>query len=346
MFSAIPTNIITGFLGAGKTTAITALLKQRPEGENWAVLVNEFGEVSIDQALLGDSGEERDLGDGVTVRDLPGGCLCCTMGVPFQVALNKLVKDSNPDRIIIEPTGLGHPAQLIESLLQPPFDVVLDLRAVVCLIDPDRFAEPRVQTNEVFIDQLMAADVVVFSKTDLATKDNIDGARAGVGGIFPPKLAIEIADNGHFDIALLDLARQDGRKMLYPEFHGDNDQHDHDHGHHHYDHDKEKGGDMQVFPSTDDKVKSCGWIIDRDVIFDHDKLLDFAGGQNLPEGTDRFKGAFHTGRGWMSVNRAGQAFAFAATSWRRDSRCEIIMEEGAPLDQQAVETLLRSFRLD
>ena len=82
---AIPTNIITGFLGVGKTTAIMQLLKTKPENERWAVLVNEFGEVGVDGSLL--KPEDKSSQD-VFISEVPGGCMCCAAGLPMQIALN------------------------------------------------------------------------------------------------------------------------------------------------------------------------------------------------------------------------------------------------------------------
>lgn len=110
---AVPTNIITGFLGVGKTTAILHLLASKPANERWAVLVNEFGEIGIDGGLMaGGQGAQT----GVFIREVPGGCMCCVSGLPMQMALNRLLMDAKPDRLLIEPTGLGHPQEVIESL--------------------------------------------------------------------------------------------------------------------------------------------------------------------------------------------------------------------------------------
>src|SRR5688500_14976207 len=106
---AIPTNIITGFLGVGKTTAILHLLKHKPQHERWAVLVNEFGEVGIDGSLL--TGASAADGD-IFIREVPGGCMCCAAGLPMQIALNRLLSKARPHRVLIEPTGLGHPAEI------------------------------------------------------------------------------------------------------------------------------------------------------------------------------------------------------------------------------------------
>ena len=102
--SSVPTNIITGFLGVGKTTAISHLLKNKPSDQRWAVLVNEFGEIGVDGRLMqGQYPEEQ----RVFVKEVPGGCMCCAAGLPMQVALNQLLASARPDRMLIEPTGLG-----------------------------------------------------------------------------------------------------------------------------------------------------------------------------------------------------------------------------------------------
>ena len=109
----IPTNIVTGFLGAGKTTSIIGLLAARPADETWAVLVNEFGEVGIDKALI--TGELGDC-DDVVVLEVPGGCMCCTAGISMNIALSEIIFLVQPDRILIEPTGLGHPNEVMQTL--------------------------------------------------------------------------------------------------------------------------------------------------------------------------------------------------------------------------------------
>lgn len=122
------TNLITGFLGSGKTTSILHLLANKDPAEKWAVLVNEFGEVGIDGALLADS--------GAMVKEIPGGCMCCVNGLPMQVGLNTLLRQGKPDRLLIEPTGLGHPKQILDLLTAPVYEPWLELRATLCLLDP------------------------------------------------------------------------------------------------------------------------------------------------------------------------------------------------------------------
>ncbi len=101
--SNIPTNIITGALGVGKTTLIQSLLKNKPKNEKWAILVNEFGEVGIDGAMLTGAASHAAAQD-IFIKEVPGGCMCCTSGLPMQIALNLLLAQAKPDRLLIEPT--------------------------------------------------------------------------------------------------------------------------------------------------------------------------------------------------------------------------------------------------
>jgi G3E family GTPase len=129
MLKNIPTHLIAGPLGAGKTSLIRNLLAQRPADERWAVLINEFGLIGLDAALL-----DSDA-DGVAMGEVAGGCLCCVNGVPFQVGLSRLLRKARPDRLLIEPSGLGHPLQLLEQLGEPPWAGVLAVQPAVLVLD-------------------------------------------------------------------------------------------------------------------------------------------------------------------------------------------------------------------
>ncbi|MCH1928789.1 GTP-binding protein [Shewanella sp. A25] len=158
---AIPTNIITGFLGVGKTSLIKQLLAAKPEGETWAILVNEFGEVGIDAGLM-------DVNDsGVQIREVAGGCMCCAAGVPTQVAINQLISRAKPERLLIEPTGLGHPNEIIKLLSAPHYQNVIDLKSTFCLVDLRKLTDSRYLEHELFRQQLQVADIIVATKSDL-----------------------------------------------------------------------------------------------------------------------------------------------------------------------------------
>ncbi|RBL69472.1 cobalamin biosynthesis protein CobW [Pseudomonas sp. MWU13-2625] len=134
MLQNIPTHVIAGPLGAGKTSLIRQLMAQRPEGERWAVLINEFGQIGLDAALL-----TRDA-DGIALGEVAGGCLCCVNGAPFQIGLGRLLRKARPDRLFIEPSGLGHPAQLLKQLSEAPWRGVLAVQPCVSVLDAQALA--------------------------------------------------------------------------------------------------------------------------------------------------------------------------------------------------------------
>ena len=111
----------------------------------------QFGEIGIDGALLADS--------GAVLKEIPGGCMCCVNGLPMQVGLNMLLQQAKPDRLLIEPTGLGHPKQILSLLTQESYAGWIDLQATLCLLDARQLSQPRYRDNENFRDQLAAADV-------------------------------------------------------------------------------------------------------------------------------------------------------------------------------------------
>jgi len=162
--SKIPTNIITGFLGAGKTTSILHLLKQKPKNERWAILVNEFGEIGIDGSLFeAASSEQRE----VFIREVPGGCMCCTAGLSMEIALNRLISHSQPHRLLIEPTGLGHPKEVLSILNAPHYRDIIDLQKTLTIVDARKCTKKKYLENSTFIDQLEVADTIVANKSDL-----------------------------------------------------------------------------------------------------------------------------------------------------------------------------------
>ena len=159
MLQNIPTHVIAGPLGAGKTTLIRHLLAQRPANERWAVLINEFGLVGLDAALL-----SRDE-DGIAIGEVAGGCLCCVNGMPFQVGLGRLLRKSRPDRLFIEPSGLGHPLQLLAQLQQAPWVGVLTIQPLLMVVDAQAMArnEPLPEAQQ---QAFNASEHVVFNKSE------------------------------------------------------------------------------------------------------------------------------------------------------------------------------------
>lgn len=304
----IPTNLFTGFLGVGKTTAVLDLLGRKPAGEKWAVLVNEYGEVGIDQAVIEGAGPP-----GVTVREVGGGCFCCATAPYLAVALHFLLVDATPDRLLIESSGLGHPARLLDTLRRN-YTGRLEPRATVCLVDPNDFADPRMKTNPVFADQVQLADVVVLNKMDAAAPGLVADFRAWADGLFPPKLVVAGTTRGRLDPAWLDLTAAAERFPLYPGAHAGGD-------HHH--------ATPRPLPTPGRPVRAespagaapaCGWVFSPDDVFDEERLLRLLG--TFP-GTARLKGVFRLADEWVAVNRVGRAVEVTPTAYRRDSRVEV-----------------------
>ena len=164
MMQNIPTHVIAGPLGAGKTSLIKHLLAQRPDGERWAVLINEFGQIGLDAALLTCDA------DGIALGEVAGGCLCCVNGAPFQIGLGRLLRKARPDRLFIEPSGLGHPAQLLKQLSEAPWQGVLSVQPCVLVLDAQALAAGKAlpQSQQVALD---SAGLLLMNKSE-----NLDGA--------------------------------------------------------------------------------------------------------------------------------------------------------------------------
>ena len=315
-----PTNLITGFLGVGKTTAILALLKARPAGARWAVIVNEYGEVGIDGAILGDAAD-----GALDIREVEGGCICCTSAEEFNFTLAQVLEHVAPDRILIETTGVGHPARIIEDLRQPRFAKYVDLRATVCLVAPSDYTCPPLAESPVFRDQMELADVLVLNKADAADAETRAKFLAWGGELFPPKLHVAVVEHGTLDPAWLDAGADPARHALFPEAHTG--------------HDHRPPAALQ-FPAPGRPVRkesyghACGWVFSPADVFDEDRLTQLFAG--TPEMT-RLKGVFHLTDDWLIVNRVGPATHTWATSYRRDSRVEVF---AAALDWAAWERRL------
>lgn len=302
---AIPTNLIMGFLGAGKTTAIINLLQQKPADENWAVLVNEFGQVGIDGAIY--------ASQNAIVRELPGGCLCCTLGLPFQVTVNRMIGEIKPDRLIIEPTGLGHPKKLLDTLTGGYFRQVLDVRASICLLDPRKLKDSRYTGNANFLDQIALSDVLVANKIDLADPESISIFNRWVKDSHPVKTVSAQTRRGRLSIDWLDLPRNSARTALFPEAHGStptllsltgNSKH------------TEAPKPVQV----DEDYRSAGSVYPVTSRFDYARLYDALSRHKIR----RVKAVVATDRGWFIFNAVDGLLDCMQIQAQQDNRIEIL----------------------
>ena len=198
---AVPTNIITGFLGVGKTSAILNLLSSKPDNERWAVLVNEFGEIGVDGSLFGGQHNEE---QGVFIREVPGGCMCCAAGLPMQVALNQLLGRAKPDRLLIEPTGLGHPKEVLQILSADYYRETLDLQKILTLVDARNLTDKRYTEHKTFNQQIAIADLVVGNKLDLYQGQEQASLRAYVEQHGSAAAQVVFTENGQLQAHQLD----------------------------------------------------------------------------------------------------------------------------------------------
>ena len=154
----IPVNIITGFLGAGKTTAIIKLLNQKTSDEQWAVIINEFGKISIDSQTL------RSSTTAGEIFDIVGGCICCSARGYFYENLTEIIQSGKYSRIIIEPSGLGGIDMVSEIVIE---NQRLTLMPITCLVDIHQVENARLQMVPIYRIQILKSDIIVFTKCDL-----------------------------------------------------------------------------------------------------------------------------------------------------------------------------------
>ncbi len=321
------TNLITGFLGSGKTTTIRHLLAHKDPAEKWAVLVNEFGEVGIDGALMADS--------GALLKEIPGGCMCCVNGLPMQVGLNTLLRQGKPDRLLIEPTGLGHPKQILDILTADVYEPWIDLQATLCLLDPRQLLDEKAVTNDNFRDQLAAADIIVANKSDRATPES-EAALAEWWQRFGGDRQLLTATQGEIDPALLDTPRRNRRELPSSA--------EHNHGHA-----EKKGLAALNLPAhqrwrrslnSGQGHQACGWIFDAQTRFDTVGILEWA--RLAPVG--RVKGVMCIAEGLVRINRQGDDFHIETQNIAPpDSRIELIADRD--VDWNALQSALLKLRL-
>lgn len=350
----IPVNVIAGPLGVGKTTAVNHLLAQRPEHERWAVLVNEYGQVGLDAALLQGAADSAD-GD-VAVREVAGGCICCSAGIMFQASLVLLLQ-RRPDRLIIEPTGLATVSGILDTLAQPGIGEAVDVRSVIALVDPaalDR-DDPLMRETQ---DQFDAADILLANRSDLASDAQLGAFRAWASGFFPPKRFVDHIERGRIDLELLDRVRarssdQAAQRAHTPDAHQRYAAHSHataqpqHHGHHshnHHSHDHTASA-LACSPEhpivhhahTSDLATTLGWTVWAERVFDADRVNAWLMTLTRCPGLRRLKAVFHTDDGWWSFNIADGAWQAALSAHRRDSRLEMIWTGASRPTREALE---------
>lgn len=238
----IPVTVLTGYLGAGKTTLLNRILSEN-HGKRYAVIVNEFGEIGIDNDLIVESDEE--------IYEMNNGCVCCTVrGDLIRVVEGLMRRPGRFDAIVVETTGLADPVPVAQTFFMDD-DVrsKTKLDAVVALVDA-KHLPLRLKDSKEAEDQIAFADVVVLNKTDLVTPDELAKVEATIRAINPAArihrtqragvALTEVLDRGAFDLARAlenDPHFLEAHDHDHDHDHHDHDHHDHDgHDHHHHDH--------------------------------------------------------------------------------------------------------------
>ena len=319
--SVVATNIITGFLGVGKTSTILQLLKNKPKDERWAVLVNEFGEIGIDGALIEGQHSEQ---QGVYIREVPGGCMCCTAGLPMRVALAQLLRQAKPDRLLIEPTGLGHPKEVMHTLSDDSFKGIIALQKTITLVDARQLSDPRYLDNETFQQQIAIADVIVANKQDLYSSSDKSALENYLQDHSLNDVHLVFAEQGNIDPALFKQSTVvDNPKTEQFE-------------------NSPNTVELNLEASPDTSIPECGfiksfnqgegyvsvgWRFASHFIFDKNKLFVFLSGIQA----DRMKATFITNSGEFGYNLTRYELTDALTEIPLqeldESRIEIISKE-------------------
>lgn len=257
----IPATVITGFLGAGKTTLVRHLL-ENAKGKRIALIINEFGDLGVDREMVkgcGITGCDLEEDGQDNVIELANGCICCTVADEFLPTMEALLeRDNPPDHIVIETSGLALPKPLVKAFNWPEIRSKVTVDGVVAVIDTHavdqgRFAddEESVQKireadenldhdnplEEVFEDQLVCADLVLLNKTDLVSVERLGEIKADLQARVREHVKFIETDHGQIDPVILlgleagaedDLA---GRNSSHDHDHDEDDDHDHDHHH-------------------------------------------------------------------------------------------------------------------
>ena len=233
-------DIISGFLGAGKTTFIKKLLKEAVSGEQVVLIENEFGEIGIDGGFLKDS--------GIEIREMNSGCICCSLVGDFGKSLAEVLSTYKPDRIIIEPSGVGKLSDVMKAVIDVSADMDVALNSAVTIVDAAKCKMYMKNFGEFFNNQIENAGTIVLSRTDITDADKIQKAADMIRGKNPKAVIVttplaELGGDQLLEIiekrdTMLDDLMEDVREHHHHD--GECGGHGHE-GHEHHHHDGECG---------------------------------------------------------------------------------------------------------
>ena len=287
-----PVHVIGGFLGAGKTTPVIGLLRALPN-ERIAGVVNDFGTARIDDAVIAATGL-------ATVAEIAGACVCCTAPEGLGSSLKKLLDEVKPDRILIEPTGLGRPQDIVDTLRRGPLRDRIMVGPVVVVMDPSSAS----RTDPLVVEQVEAADVVLLNHADRASEHATKDVHAWLATFWPGPARVAVATRGEVapDVLLAPVGPRPHR-------------------------DAAQGHSTRGYVS-----RSGSWP---EAVFRRDRLL--AAITALPTEIVRVKGLFRTDEGTFLIERAGGATHDRTSPRRTDSCVDVIGTTGVDEALSALE---------
>jgi G3E family GTPase len=241
-------DIISGFLGAGKTTFIKKMIEEVFKGEQIVLIENEFGEVGIDGGFLKDA--------GIEITEMNSGCICCSLVGDFGKNLHEVIQKFHPDRILIEPSGVGKLSDVMKSVIDIEKEEDVKLNALVTVVNALKASKQMKAFGEFFNNQIEYATTVILSRSQNATPEQLEFCVKQIQAL-NPKAAIITTDwkaisgeqilkviegQDNLEMKVLAEARhaQDEEEHEHEHHHHDHDEDEHEHEHHHHDHDEDE----------------------------------------------------------------------------------------------------------
>ena len=277
-------DIISGFLGAGKTTLIKKLLSEALKGQQVVLIENEFGEIGIDGGFLKDA--------GVNITEMNSGCICCSLVGDFGTALKDVITKFNPDRIIIEPSGVGKLSDVIKAVQGVAEDAPIELNSLVTVADANKCKMYMKNFGEFYNNQVESAHTIVLSRTQNMKQDKLEACVAmirehnkdaavittpwdeltGEQLLAAMEKPVSLADMvmAEEDICPVCGGHHDHEDHDHDHHHHDHEDHDHDHHHDHEDHDHDHHHDHDEHHHDHDHDEHCGCDHDHDHEHHHD----------------------------------------------------------------------------
>lgn len=359
VFQNIPCTLVTGFLGAGKTTVINQLLATKPTDERWALLINEFGRIGIDGSLLASSQDNTADKDSLAIREVSGGCICCTSQLPLQIAISRLLSDHHPQRLLIEPTGLAHPRELIHQLSAPHWQTALKMQAVITVLSGIQWQQDKYRNHDGFQAHVRDADVLVINRFEQLSDDDRQALQSWIAKLnlqasiiwaTPTQTAFE--DTHSLDTYLSELSTQltepshiieqqrtvniahpkksvaslqplngglSPTSLAHPSQADDNEP------------SSELEQPYRYHEAQQDMILA-GWRLPATYVLKADELQEWL--LQLPN-WQRIKGVINTSDGWLQINFTPDSLTTSTVSTQADSRLEMILQLDENMDAQA-----------